>query len=336
VFVCSSAKIVFYVGLDLKKIAGIGAMSIIFLPNNSTGPARKVGRNQLIAALVALVLFVPSVAVVVGYLAGKGAAVDQREAFVSGMVQDQLEAQRSDLLAAKQDAQENINALTLRLAELQSRVIRLDALGQRLTEMAKLDKGEFNFDEKPSLGGPAQVADLGEADLGSFLDSFDVLAKQLEDREQQLAVLESLMMSRSLEEEVFPAGFPAEKGWISSRFGIRTDPFTGRPARHDGIDIAGKLGSKVLSVASGVVTWSGERYGYGNLVEVNHGNGYVTRYAHNSEHLVAVGDTVKKGQPLALMGSSGRSTGPHIHFEVLRHGNVVNPLKYVRASRQVR
>ncbi len=307
-------------------------MSIIFLPNNSAGPAKKVASKHILAGLAALVLFVPAVAVFVGYQVGKESAIDQREAFVSAMVEHQLDAQRSDLAAAKQNAQENINALTLRLAELQSRVIRLDALGQRLTEMAKLDEGEFDFDESPSLGGPAQVADLGEADLGTFLTSFDVLADQLDDREQQLAVLESLMMSRSLEDEVFPAGFPAEKGWISSRFGMRTDPFSGRPARHDGIDIAGKHGSKVLSIASGVVTWSGERYGYGNLVEINHGNGYVTRYAHNSEHLVEVGDMVKKGQSIALMGSSGRSTGPHIHFEVLRHGNVVNPLKYVRTK----
>ncbi len=247
----------------------------------------------------------------------------------------ELDAQREDIVRAKQEAQEDLNAMTKRLAELQSRVVRLDALGERLTEMADLDKGEFDFENQPAIGGPADIGSvIGEAELDDFLVSFEALNQQLDDREQQLGVLESLLMSRSLQDEVHPAGFPAEKGWLSSHFGIRTDPFTGRPARHKGVDIAGKLGSNILAVASGVVTWSGERYGYGNLVEINHGNGYVTRYAHNKDNLVQVGDTVKKGEIVALMGSSGRSTGPHVHFEVIRNGRVVDPVKYVRAVRK--
>ena len=308
-------------------------MAIILLPKNSKGVARRFSRRSVFFSLAVIVLLVPIVAVFAGYSMGVNDAVVQKE-HLAASLRAELELQREDIEGAKQGAQENINALTLRLAELQSRVVRLDALGERLTEMADLEKGEFDFHSAPAQGGPAAADALSEADLNDFMVSFAGLSTQLDDREQQLAVLESLIMSKNLEDEVFPAGFPAEKGWLSSFFGTRTDPFTGRPAQHNGVDIAGKLGTKILAVAAGVVTWSGDRYGYGTMVEVNHGNGYVTRYAHNSENLVAVGDTVKKGQPLGLMGSSGRSTGPHVHFEVLRHGRVVDPVKYVRTARR--
>ena len=309
-------------------------MAIILLPKNSKGAARRFSRRSVFFSLSVIVLLVPVVAVFTGYSMGVNDAVEQKERLAASL-RAELELQREDIKSAKQGAQENINALTLRLAELQSRVVRLDALGERLTEMADLEKGEFDFNSAPAQGGPAAAADgLPEAELEDFMVSFAGLSTQLDDREQQLAVLESLLMSKNLEDEVFPAGFPAEKGWLSSFFGTRTDPFTGRPAQHNGVDIAGKLGTKILAVAAGVVTWSGDRYGYGTMVEINHGNGYVTRYAHNSENLVAVGDTVKKGQSLGLMGSSGRSTGPHVHFEVLRHGRVVDPVKYVRTARR--
>ena len=310
-------------------------MGIILLPKGSKGSAKRISRGPVFLVAAVFALAIPAAALVSGYFWGMNDVAQQKEILSAGLRAD-LQNQRAELETAKRDAQENINALTLRLAELQSRVVRLDALGERLTEMAQLDKGEFDFQGVPAQGGPAAEATdlMAEAELDDFMVSFDGLSNQLDDREQQLAVLESLLMTRNLEDEVFPAGFPAEKGWLSSFFGTRTDPFTGRPARHDGVDIAGKLGTKILAVASGVVTWSDERYGYGTMVEINHGNGYVTRYAHNSENLVQAGDTVKKGQSIALMGSSGRSTGPHVHFEVLRNGVVVDPAKYVRSARR--
>ena len=142
-----------------------------------------------------------------------------------------------------------------------------------------------------------------------------------------------MLMTRNLQAEVIPAGRPITRGWLSSYYGMRTDPFSGRRAHHSGIDFAGKMGSDVVTVAAGVVTYSGRRSGYGNLVEINHGKGYVTRYGHNSELLVEVGETVKKGQIIAKMGSSGRSTGPHVHFEVLVNGRAVDPKKYILASK---
>jgi murein DD-endopeptidase MepM/ murein hydrolase activator NlpD len=250
-------------------------------------------------------------------------------------MQSELEAQRLRIEEATRTAEENMDALALRLGKLQAHVMRLDALGQRLTTMAKLDKGEFDFEHPPAQGGPESGKDDPVTSLAvpDFLKTLDDLSHQLEDRSQQLAVLEDMMMNRKLDEEVVPAGRPITRGWLSSYYGKRTDPFTGRRAHHSGIDFAGKLGSDVVAVAAGVVTYAGRRSGYGNLVEINHGKGYSTRYGHNKEILVKVGDTVKKGQVISKMGTTGRSTGPHVHFEVLYNGRAVNPIKYIHASR---
>jgi murein DD-endopeptidase MepM/ murein hydrolase activator NlpD len=160
----------------------------------------------------------------------------------------------------------------------------------------------------------------------------DELTSQLDDRQQQLSVLESVLINQNLHDEVIPTGRPILKGWVSSRYGKRADPFTGKQEFHKGIDLAGKKGSAVIAVASGVVMWSGDRYGYGNMVEINHGNGYVTRYGHNEETLVKIGDTVRKGQQIATMGSSGRSTGPHVHFEVWNNGRTEDPIRFIQGK----
>jgi murein DD-endopeptidase MepM/ murein hydrolase activator NlpD len=241
----------------------------------------------------------------------------------------QLDAQRAQVQELREQLQEKVDTLASRVGQMNAQVIRLDALGRRLTEMANLDKGEFNFDTVPAQGGPERILDgvaAAAPDLSAMLDG---LARQLQDRERQLAVLESLISTRNLSRQIVPGGRPVNQGWISSYFGNRADPFTGRTAFHAGLDFAGKEGSEVVAVASGVVTWSKERFGYGQTVEINHGNGYITRYAHNSNNLVDVGATVQKGDPIALIGSSGRSTGPHLHFEVLKNGRSVNPMTFV-------
>ncbi len=245
---------------------------------------------------------------------------------------DALDQQGVQLAEAKRQAEEQLAALTLRMAELQARLLRLDALGERLTTIAKLDSGEFDFSQVPALGGPEGSA-LGDVyNPPEFIDVIDQLTDQIEDREHQLETLEALLAKRKIQRDVFIAGRPVTKGWMSSRFGRRTDPFKGHIAWHNGVDFAGKMGSDVVSVAAGVVIWSGERSGYGQMVEVNHGNGFSTRYAHNSENLVSVGDVIKKGQVVALMGSSGRSTGPHVHFEVFKNGRAVDPASYIHRT----
>lgn len=290
-----------------------------------------IGRRGLAALLLALFLVLPALSIYGGYRLGLH---ENRETVLASTdMQGELERQRALVEEAKRNAEENLNALTLRMGQMQAQVMRLDALGQRLTRMAGLEGGEFNFDSPPAVGGPEVNTALQSAQTTDFMALLDNLAQQMEDRGKQLGILETALLNHNLQAEVIPSGRPVEGGWISSSFGTRTDPFTGRPEHHAGIDIAGREGTEILAVASGVITWAGERYGYGNLVEINHGKGYVTRYGHNKEILVKVGDTVKKGQTLALMGSSGRSTGTHLHFEVLRNGRAVNPARYLTAAR---
>jgi murein DD-endopeptidase MepM/ murein hydrolase activator NlpD len=243
--------------------------------------------------------------------------------------QDVVSEQQAEIAAARQNAQADIDALTLRIGQMQAQMLRLNALGGRLVSQSDLDKGEFDFDAVPALGGPEDFAHRESVPLADFLSMLDQLETEMEDRDQKLSVLESLLLSRSLSERVMPSGRPVEDGWLSSRYGKRNDPFTGKQDFHNGLDFAGKKGSEVIAVGDGVVSWAGKKSGYGYLIEINHGNGYATRYGHNQSHMVKVGDTVKKGQQIALMGSTGRSTGPHVHFEVLRNGKKVNPSSFI-------
>ena len=244
-----------------------------------------------------------------------------------------LDAQRENIADIRQGNEDTLDALAIRIAQMNARMIRLDAVGRRLTEMADIDADEFNFDSDPALGGPEEPMTAGSnVAVPEVLDAMTTLNYQLANREAQLNVLESVLMNQNLSERVYPQGRPVKSGWLSSYFGKRTDPFTGKPANHTGIDFAGKHGDEIVAVADGVVTWSGDRYGYGVMVEITHGNGYATRYAHNSENLVVVGEEVKKGQVVALMGKTGRATGPNLHFEVLRNGSRVNPVSFIRNS----
>jgi murein DD-endopeptidase MepM/ murein hydrolase activator NlpD len=240
--------------------------------------------------------------------------------------------QQESVLAATRDALgKSVDALALRLGQLNAHVVRLDALGSRVTQMAGLNDGEFDFSSAPSLGGPEELLPTsGTIEINGLVSAIEQLDQQLRDRDQQLGVLEDFLINRKLQDEVHPEGRPVASGYISSGYGNRTDPFTGRRAFHKGIDFAGREGTDIVAVASGVVTWSGPRYGYGQMIEINHGNGYATRYAHNSDNLVAVGDTVKRGQRIGRMGDTGRATGHNLHFEVLKDGRSVDPLTFIQ------
>ncbi len=246
--------------------------------------------------------------------------------------EQQIRLQAEQLTDIKQESEEQMEALTLRLAMLQARLVRLDAVGERITSIANLDTGEFNFSEPVGLGGPL-IGDTRAPSANEFMDSVSQLERQIEDRQQQLEILEGLMTDRKIQSNVFVAGRPVDNGWISSRFGQRPDPITGRLAFHGGIDFStGRAGAEINTVAAGVVTWSGPRSDYGLMVEVNHGNGFTTRYAHSEKVLVEVGDIVMKGQNIALVGSTGRTTGPHVHFEVYKNGRIVDPAAYIHRT----
>ncbi len=226
--------------------------------------------------------------------------------------------------------EQHVDALTMKLAELQSQVLRLNALGDRLAEQANIPENEFNFQELPPSGGPMISSHVDERkSLAELLFDISQLTSELEFEEKQLKMLESITLGHHIENTSYLSGRPITRGWLSSYFGTRKDPFSGRPAKHKGVDFAGKEGAGIISTAAGVVSWAGERYGYGNLIEINHGKGFKTRYGHNKELLVKVGDVVSKGQIIARMGSTGRSTGPHVHYEILRNNTQIDPIKYV-------
>lgn len=225
---------------------------------------------------------------------------------------------------------QEVLALTIKVAELQSQLLRLNALGDRLASESNIPDEEFNFQTLPPSGGPLQSIDaITHKTLEELLVEISELTDQINYEEKQLKVLESLTLGHHIENTSYLSGRPITKGWLSSYYGVRKDPFNGRPAMHKGVDFAGKEDADIIATASGVVSWSGERYGYGNLIEINHGNGFKTRFGHNKEILVKVGDVVTKGDVIARMGSTGRSTGPHVHYEILKNNTQINPIKYV-------
>lgn len=242
-----------------------------------------------------------------------------------------IHQQQLDLDSLRKESDASVDALSSRLGLLQAHVNRLDALGQKLIMMAKIDNGEFDFNQTPAVGGPESLSQTA-VDSTELHSAIDQLSAILNDRENQLAVLEELLLNRNLLKEVRPSGRPITKGWLSSYYGMRNHPISGKKEMHKGIDFASKMGGQVITVAKGVVTFAGTRYGYGKVIDINHGNGYTTRYGHNSNLLVSVGDTVEKGFQIAEIGSSGRSTGPHVHFEVLKNGRQVNPIKFINAA----
>lgn len=261
-----------------------------------------------------------------GYLArgANGAALDQ-----IARMQAQLDQQALDLAQARDEAQREVNAIAARVGELQAQANRLNALGDRLTRVGKLKDGEFNFGELPGQGGSESAEDVPTGDL---LSSLEALQAQFDDSGRQLSVIEALLFDQKLESKRTPAGMPAP-GYISSGYGGRNDPFGRGRAHHLGIDIDANTGDPVTAAAEGVISFSGVRRGYGNVVEIDHGNGYKTLYAHNSANLVRAGDIVRAGQQIAKVGSTGRSTGSHLHFEVKLDGRQVNPRQYLEKVR---
>jgi murein DD-endopeptidase MepM/ murein hydrolase activator NlpD len=241
-----------------------------------------------------------------------------------------IDNERQKLNAVRSEMQGKVDALAQRIGTLNAHLIRLDAMGRRVTDLAGLDRGEFDFDRPPPTGGPeGGEFPGGTMAVPELTAALDLLEAQLVDRQRQLTALESLMSTRSLGERTMPGGWPIIGGWISSHFGYRSDPFTGRGAFHAGVDFAAPPGTKVKSTGAGFVSFAGYKDGYGNVVEVTHPTGYVTRYGHNSRNLVRTGQAVQKGDPIAVIGSTGRSTGTHVHFEVERDGKNLNPMRYL-------
>ncbi|MDR0780731.1 MAG: M23 family metallopeptidase [Pseudomonadales bacterium] len=303
-------------------------MKIILVDEKHGASRSLIVRGWMKAALGLCLLGLP---VLVGYYGYHLAQTLQFTVSAQALAED-MKTQKADLVRVREAAVSQLQALTIRLANLQARLIRLDALGERLTKAAGLDDGEFNFRDEPSVGGPE--VDTGETEqIPDLISELDRLSALLDNRQQQLDLLDGILVQRQHHEEFAVEGRPVKVGYVSSGFGRRLDPFTGQVARHEGVDFAtGTAGVNIFAVAAGIVTFAGESSGYGKVVKIDHGDGLETLYGHDQTLLVQEGDVVKKGQVIALSGSTGRTTGPHVHFEVHKNGRVVDPASYIRST----
>lgn len=230
----------------------------------------------------------------------------------------------------------DVAALTKKLGSLEAEAMRLRALGNRLVAMAKLDPEEFSFDVDPGRGGAGEdFHGLDELPTANELQkSTDNLEHVFSTNTELMKGMVKTIQGRILEKEVKPSANPVANGYISSSFGFRRDPFNGRRKMHKGIDFAGPTGTNIYSVAAGVVSFVGRKGGYGNVVEIDHSDGLISRYAHLSKTQVQKGEIIKKGQLVAKMGSTGRSTGSHLHLEVLQDGGQIDPGQFLTSSRK--
>ena len=246
----------------------------------------------------------------------------------------ELDAQSQEVSEYRHTIDAKMHHVVDKVADLQARMQRIDALGEHLTYAAGLEDGEFDFSAPVPSGGPFSIAKYArpKVSLPTLEEQLSELDALLTDRFDQLSLLASEIQYVEHHEQNRITGSPVRSGWLSSHYGYRTDPFTGKRAWHNGVDYAGRMGADIVAVAGGVVTKSSRNGGYGYMVEVSHADGYVTRYAHNKKNLVELGEVVEKGQVIAMMGSTGRSTGPHVHFEVLKNGKSYNPARYLRRA----
>jgi murein DD-endopeptidase MepM/ murein hydrolase activator NlpD len=311
-------------------------VKIIFISNNAE-KVRTIRLNSWAKYLLSILLLGAPLAA--GTMLGIKVADGRWQLLFDNSIaemQHQIVVQKEEITAGLDQAQNSLAAMTVKLAKLRSRLVRLDALGEQLTEIADLNDGEFDFSSTPGLGGPISSPLARIAEQVEVQDKVSVMFAKLDNsitlRESQLQILKEMLSDDRSKKEQLVSGRPIKKGWMSSEYGMRIDPFHGQKQWHAGVDFAGREGDDIVAVASGVVTWSGERSGYGLMVEVNHSDDFVTRYGHNSENIAEVGSVVKKGDVIARMGSSGRSTGPHVHFEVFRNGRTVDPASYIHRN----
>ncbi len=309
-------------GMNRYSISGVGVLSLgIFI--------------------VAAVSF-SSILISRYYLSTPKVDFSHTQAALASMEQSLVKA-KQEVNQARKQTQLQLDEVTRRVGVLQAEIMRINAVGKRLLSMAGIETNEFDFDVVPSVGGPevstTSQININSAKLGSIGSSLihsdnltlplDNIEEQLQQKKNQLAILESVLLNKEMDIASYISGRPVTRGWNSSVFGKRIDPFSGHPAWHEGMDFAGKEGDPIVATAAGVVSFVGMKSGYGLTVEINHGNNIKTRYGHNKQILVEVGTVVEKGNTIAKMGSSGRSTGPHVHYEVLKKDRPVNPKKYV-------
>ena len=241
-----------------------------------------------------------------------------------------LSAQHEQNEKTQSYLRENLSALASKLGQMQAQLLRLDTLGERLAKTAGFKPQEFMFDQPPGRGGAVSNMPAFNLSLGDINRQVDLLTRQMDDRTEKLGILDSLMIFDSAKKKLLPSVLPVEGGWYSSNYGWRIDPFNGMRAFHEGMDFMAEAGTPTRAAAGGVVAYSDFHPQYGNMIEIDHGNDLITRYAHLSKRLVKVGDVVLSGRNIGQVGSTGRATGPHLHFEVRQNGAPLNPVRFLR------
>ncbi len=302
----------------------------IILVSNRFAKARSItlARTHLmLAAMLVIGLFLASV------LAAQYVIVRfQPDALSSEMRGWLASAQAEGQQKQQAYLREGLDTMAMRLGQMQAQLVRLDTLGARLAKLSGMKPQEFAFDQAPARGGPYIPTAQQDVSLASMDRQLASLSVLLNDRNDKLVALETLLMQDRLDKKLLPSVAPISDGWYSSNFGWRIDPFTGQNAMHEGVDYMVPEGTSIRAAASGIVVYSGYDPQYGNMTEIDHGNDIITRYAHASRLLTKAGQVVRRGQEIAKVGSTGRSTGNHLHFEVRYKGIAQNPLRFLKDS----
>lgn len=244
-----------------------------------------------------------------------------------------LAAQEQEARRAESYTRDNLNAMAVRVGQMQAQLVRLDALGERLATLAGIKPSEFRFSELPGRGGPLVVnASVKGLSMQDFEKQLQLIAGQMDNRSDSLDILEARLFDAKVKQKLMPTMQPVDTSWSSSSFGWRIDPINGTQAMHEGVDFIAETGTPIVAAAGGIVTSAEHHREYGNMVEIDHGNQFTTRYAHASRLLVKVGDVVQRGTKIAEVGATGRVTGPHLHFEVRYRGVAQNPTRFLQAA----
>lgn len=282
--------------------------------------------SQIALMMFGLLLVVVMLAMGLNYLTLRHAA-EIRSPYLQSML---LNLQEQENQKTQSYLRENLNAMAVRLGQMQAQLLRLDTLGERLAKLSGIKPHDLLFDQNPGRGGAVSSYPQRDLSLDEFHRQVDDLSRLLDDRSDKLGILDSLLMQDRLNKKMLPSVLPVSGGYYSSNFGWRIDPFSGKNAFHEGVDFMAEYGAPIVAAAGGVVVYSDSHPEYGNMIEIDHGNDLVSRYAHASKRVVKVGQVVLRGQKIAEVGSTGRSTGSHLHFEVRYKGAPQNPARFLQ------
>lgn len=302
-------------------------MNIILIANNSER-ARKLTltRTNIIIAMAVFSVIIIAFALILNFVSLRYA--DRIEApFLRAVLVNPQEERHQKIQMHLQD---NLNIMASKLGQMQAQLLRLDALGERLAESSGIKNKDLSFKDIPGQGGAHSDVLSEELTFGEFNQKLQELSNILDERTDKLGALDSLLRYGRVTKFVLPSEMPVETDWYSSGFGYRIDPFTGKKAFHEGVDFVAEIGTPIKAAAGGVVIYSDRHPEYGNMVEIDHGDDLVSRYAHASKLVVGLGEVVLQGQKIGEVGTTGRSTGPHLHFEIRHKDKPQNPSKFLK------